>query len=450
MPTSDFERFDLTRRATFVQKMLNQLSRHISIEDLNIHPVVFESDDWGMCGEAKDRKTLKELTDLEHGPLKLYKMEYNNTLESSDDLLQLFSILRSKKDSLRRPAVFTANHVMSNPDFKLIERFGFRSYHYIPINAGFPEGWERGDLRKRWIEGMQMNVWRPEFHALHHFNFKTWLRFLRSGEKYTRWLFDLGIVYYPRKKIAESEYVLDARIGRYEELEEQTDMVFRGCKIFLDTFNYWPQSTIPPHDAWNLDTEVAFCRVGLKYIQTERNKPSLVLFPPFPWGSPLKSVLAGSMILTYFVKVLRNVWLEPRDSLSYAMEAYQYIMKNGLAAIVGTHRANYVSTVNPEMCSAGRRRLESFLKFLSEDDKLVFLSASELSQILSRGYSILTNYDEMLVHNYTNNLIKLPSSFERCEMLDLTKDAYINGNDWLKKGSIEVPPRTSTLITNRR
>jgi hypothetical protein len=416
---------------------------------MRIHPVVFESDDWGMCGETKDRNTQNEVVEIEHGQTRLNKMDYNNTLESSDDLEELFRILKSKKDSVGRPAIFTANHVMSNPDFKMIENSGFKSYHYIPISLGFPENWARGDLKNSWLRGIKMGVWRAEFHALYHFNFKTWLKFLQSGEKYTRRLFDLGVVYYPRRNIAISEYVLNANAGRYERFEEQMSMIYTGCKIFRDTFGYWPQSTIPPHDIWNFDTELAFFKCGLRYIQTERNRPSSVLLPSCALKSPMKSTLAGTMIASYFVKVLRNIWLEPGDSLEYAIEAYNYIMKNGLYAVVGTHRVNYVSTINPAMCTEGRRKLNDFLKFLSEDDKLIYLTVSELSQLISKGYSVFTNYDDAVIRNYTNNIIKISCPFDKYEVFDLIHDKHLDIKESVQEGIIEIPSQTTLLINNR-
>lgn len=443
-------RFHLTKRAVLVQKMLNLSSFHFDLRNMRIHPVVFESDDWGMCGETKDRNTLNELLEIEHGNARLDKMKYNNTLESSDDLEALFWILKSREDSLGRPAIFTANHVMSNPDFRMIESSGFKSYHYVPISLGFPENWARGDVKNSWLRGIKMGVWRAEFHALHHFNYKAWLRSLQSGEKYTRRLFDLGVVYYPKRPITISEYVLNARAGRYERFKEQMNMIYTGCKIFRDVFGYWPESTIPPHDIWNFDTELAFFKCGLRYIQTERNRPSAVLLPSYAIKSPMKSALAGIMIASYFVKVLRNIWLEPDDSLEYALEAYNYIIKNDLCAVVGTHRVNYVSTVNPGMCSEGRRKLSDFLNFLTEDDKLVFLTVSELSQLILRGYSIFVNYNSAIIRNYTNNVVKISCPFNKCEVFDLTHDMYLDANGNMQEGKMRVPCRTTLLLNNRQ
>jgi len=93
----DIRRFRLTKRAILVQKILNILSFRFDSIIMKIHPVVFESDDWGMCGETKNRNAQNDVLEIDHGQTRLDKMRYNYTLESSDDLDVLFRILGLKK-----------------------------------------------------------------------------------------------------------------------------------------------------------------------------------------------------------------------------------------------------------------------------------------------------------------------------------------------------------------
>ena len=56
-----------------------------------------------------------------------------DSLETEDDLVCLFEVLDSVRDSNNKPAVLTANCVVANPDFDKIEAYGFQEYYYESV-----------------------------------------------------------------------------------------------------------------------------------------------------------------------------------------------------------------------------------------------------------------------------------------------------------------------------
>ena len=85
--------------------------------------VVIESDDWGsirMPSRSAYEKLLHSGVAVDRDPYSRY-----DCLASEDDLTALFEILGSHRGSDGRPAVFTANCVVANPDFDKIRAANF-------------------------------------------------------------------------------------------------------------------------------------------------------------------------------------------------------------------------------------------------------------------------------------------------------------------------------------
>ncbi|MEM0117517.1 MAG: hypothetical protein QXV32_03645 [Conexivisphaerales archaeon] len=442
----DLRRFSLTRRSVYTQKTFLPLPYREKIVSMGIHAVTFESDDWGMCGEMKDRNSLRRVLEIEHqGEESANRMKYSNTLESYEDLTSLYSVLRSFKDSLGRSPIFTANYVMSNPDFKSIEKSNFSMYIDIPISQGFPDGWnDRGPVLRGWKEGMHLKVWRPEYHGLAHFNFKVWLNSLRNADKISKDFFEMSMVNYERKGTAVSEYVFDQKRGIFESYTNQHAYVSKGCRLFGALFGYKPLATIPPHDVWNAATELAFLKCGIRFIQSEKTRLAGAVFPPHKISlAPFGAMKTAMLIQIVITKILRNIWLEMNDDLDYAFEAFEYVSKSGFPAVIDTHRVNYVTGVNPVLADKGRNRLYKFLKFLSEDSHVNYLTVSELSQLYSEGYSILTFHDEILIRNVRNDTLKLPLSLKTYNATDITDQKVMNDRISYTDSSTEIPPMSA-------
>ncbi len=126
--------------------------------------LIFESDDWGLDRRASSER-LKAFG--KPGP------RADEELETAEDLRRLFDVLDGHRDVTGRPAIFTGNVVVANPDHDAITRDRYEAYHEIPISV-------REDLRAAWREGAARGVFCAELHGRRHFSSEAWMADLRS------------------------------------------------------------------------------------------------------------------------------------------------------------------------------------------------------------------------------------------------------------------------------
>jgi len=232
--------------------------------------VVLESDDWGMHGlSAESLEVVSRRLSARQFliPLTYQKrMHYlRDATESPEDLERLYKVLEQHQDSLGRHPVFTANIIVTNPDFKAIKREGFKQYFYkMPAEA----------LRLKWLEGISRKVFFPQYHGYAHINIKNWLSDLKNNEPLLRSLFDLAIVRLPdfsmqgRSYDYMAEYVdMSTTPSTQLTMETQQQKITDGLKIFKNIFDYAPLSTIAPFYVWDTATEKAWAEGGIRYIQ---------------------------------------------------------------------------------------------------------------------------------------------------------------------------------------
>src|SRR5437867_1791872 len=133
--------------------------------------VIVESDDWGLPRKASSAQVSgfgmpDEWADEE--------------LETENDLGQLYSVLEqagSQPDHQgnRRPPCFVANFVTAHPDYEAIHSSAYATYHDTPINLSCSQA-----LRQKWRQGMERQVFFPQYHARAHFAPARWLQDLQA------------------------------------------------------------------------------------------------------------------------------------------------------------------------------------------------------------------------------------------------------------------------------
>ena len=136
--------------------------------------VIFSVDDYGNV--RLDSKQARK--NLDQAGLKIFsRFDVYDTLETYDDLEQLFGVLQSVKDQHHRSAVFTPYALPCNIDFDRMSKEGNRTYQYELLSKTF----EKQELRqpkvykstwKLWQEGIEEKLLRPQFHGREHLNLK--------------------------------------------------------------------------------------------------------------------------------------------------------------------------------------------------------------------------------------------------------------------------------------
>ena len=132
--------------------------------------VVIESDDWGsICMPSKKvyESLLSKGIHVDKCPYATY-----DSLANENDLNAIFSILASVKDSRGRPAVLTANTIMTNPDFEKIEESGFLEYRFELFTDSFSKYGARFNSLDYFNEGKKAGIFCPQFHGREHLNVK--------------------------------------------------------------------------------------------------------------------------------------------------------------------------------------------------------------------------------------------------------------------------------------
>ena len=134
--------------------------------------VVFSVDDYGnvRLNSAEARKNMDD------AGMKIYsRFDALDTLETTQDLEQLFKVLSSVKDKNGRHAVFTPFALPCNIDFEIMEVDNFQNFYFETLPNTYkklaiqqPEAYSgTWDL---WKEGIAKGFLRPQFHGREHLN----------------------------------------------------------------------------------------------------------------------------------------------------------------------------------------------------------------------------------------------------------------------------------------
>lgn len=367
--------------------------------------IVFESDDWGLCGNMRDAVAKEELINKGYD---VSSIEYKDTLETATELENLYKTLESHKDGLGRNAVFTPNYITSNPNYDKIMRNEFKTYFWIPITKGFSQDWndenERGDLLAKWREGINRHVWCPEYHGLSHMNMQVWLTGLRRGDKKLRDFFNDQMFTHSNKYDNRSEYALKTNPSQSMSTAMQEKLISEGKTIFHEAFGYHPHTTIAPAYLWDENTEVALYNQGIKYIQgvTHHRARSFRKYHFHLLGEKHNNVM-------YLIRLIHLEYQGGKNPQWDYKQAYEKIVsawKHGLPAIVSTHRVNYVGGIDPSMHISGINQLNRLLTEIEKNfgTKVTYMSDFEVAQLLDNGCSIQQYGDnEYVCRNYIPN-----------------------------------------------
>ena len=174
------------------QKLNNNLKNIIG-KSVKEKYVIIESDDWGsirMPSLAALKRLKSKGLSLESG----YSKRYNNTdtLASKKDFECLYEVLSKHKDVDGNSPLFTALSLVANPDFDKIKANNFTKYEYEPFPKTLKKYGE-ADALPMWKEGIDNNLFYPEFHGREHLNVNVWMRALQAGDKPTKLAFDEGL-----------------------------------------------------------------------------------------------------------------------------------------------------------------------------------------------------------------------------------------------------------------
>lgn len=322
--------------------------------------VVIESDDWGSI-RLPNVEALQQLKN----EYPEYATQYNHfdSLETDNDLTALFDILSSVKDINSKPAIITANALMSNPDFKRIKDNGFNEYYYETIDNTFNNSLKSKNCLALWHEGNYNNVFRIQSHGREHLNVRNWIEELKKGNKALLYSFNLGFFSITPKR--DNGTIIDilpaCQPSKNDDIKYINEIVSDGLILFNKIMGYKSKTFIAANYKWSSSLEEVLEKNGVIGIQGNISHR----YTSFDEKEGLRLRKIG-INQNNLIDIARNVIFEPtfdkNDStiISNTLKSIDTAFKYNKPAIICSHRVNYVSN----MSISNRDRSLKLLKHL--------------------------------------------------------------------------------------
>lgn len=349
--------------------------------------VVIESDDWGSI-RMPSRQIHQKLREKGYN-LSNHPYCFNDALAGEADLSALFELVSAFRDKNGQRPKITANTVVANPDFDKIANNGFSNYYYEPFTETlkrYPYHLKAFDL---WKEGIEKNLFIPQFHGREHLNVNLWMKELNDANSLFKELFN-----YQMWGLAGSyAYVSGINIqaafdtNHPEELKDQKNILKEGLDLFERIFGYRAESFIPNNYIYHSDLNPDLKREGVKFIQGMRKQRH-----PLLNNKKRKAVrhCIGKKNKFNQYYLVRNCEFEPNlqpsnfDNIGNCLKGIQNAFFWNKPAIISSHRWNYIGYINEKN---RENNLQNFKKLLSEILKrwpdVEFLSSAELGKYIA-------------------------------------------------------------------
>lgn len=346
--------------------------------------IVIESDDWGSI-----RMPSHEIySEFISSGFNLTDTAYNriDTLESNEDLIMLFDVLRSFRDRNGRHPVMTANTIVGNPDFKKIKDSDFSSYYYEPVTETFQRYPGRDKVEELWKYGNQEGFFHHQFHGREHVNIPRWMNALREKSAAIMLAFDRETTFSGNGDYNFME-VLDSNVS--SELALMHASLADGLNLFRKIFGYSSKSFIPPCYAWNSEIEKTLSDNGVRYIQglVTQSVPTGIFDQ---YGQKYHFLGSRNQYGQYFL--MRNCFFEPAlsrmdDPVGECLRRINIAFKWNKPATICTHRINFMGDLDP---GNRRKNLALFKELLQHILKLWpdanFMTSDEVGDIISGNF----------------------------------------------------------------
>lgn len=347
--------------------------------------VVFESDDWGairMPGNAARAALKKAGIDTDQSP-------YNrlDCLESRDDFAALMDVLSRHHDAAGRPAKFTLNTVMGNPDFDAIKRDDFECFHHQHFFDSYLD-YHGEDLKPDWRSAIQAGLIQPQFHGREHLNVPLWLNDLQQAQPETRRAFDHR--FYGLRTKTSSPHQVNYLAAFWTESKQELDSarlrLKDGLDLFEQTFGFRSKTFIACNYVFPRELESTLSGAGVSLMQGQRGQ---IIPCPDNGSFYIYRSFIGQKAPSGLIRTIRNVIFEPYkdDSADWPRMALRQIesaFRLCKPAVVTSHRINYSSGMDEAHRDRSLRMLDDLLSAVRKRwPDVLFLSSDELADRLA-------------------------------------------------------------------
>lgn len=348
--------------------------------------VIFISDDWGgvrIRSEETRNSLIRSGFDMDMNRFDRYDM-----LESNKDLEYLFNVLLKHKDHNGNNPVITAACNVANPDYKRIRELGFNYYYYEPFTETLNRYPNHDNVFSLYKKGIDLNIFKPEYHGREHLQVKWWLENLQSGNEMARHAFEQEYWYLPSKYLDNHLHrSLGAAydIVSLNEVKAQGEIVVDGARLFQDLFGYQSILFIPPAQHYNENLELAIRDAGFKMIDVPRLRK-------MPMGNEkykTKLHYLGQKNRIGLRYLVRNAVFEPNmfensDGVNECLAGIENAFRYRKPAIISNHRAAFSGGLDVRNREKGLKALNILLmESLNRWPDLEFMCASSLYELMA-------------------------------------------------------------------
>jgi len=322
-------------------------------------PVLIESDDWGPGGDFH-----------------------------AERLEKLLAMLNQHRDSSDRPAVLTADIVLSIPNIQKIKTSNDGNYFRTSLES-FP------DIYKVMQAGMRQGTFVPQLHGLEHLNGKAFAqlclkndpRILQAKVKDNWW--DWESLDSP----LQGHYVDGSTLPTTPlSKSDAQNIITTADKTFRQLFGHPSFSSVAPCYLWNDDVENEWNQCNIQFIQTAgyrctaRDKTGHYIQAPSIIRMGEKNKLGQ-------IYLVRNVMYEPVDGKNTAKTAFEeavIALKQALPITISTHRYNY--TRSKKEFNQSLAGLDQLLTQIRQNLPATrFLASPELGHLIQSPASTISN-----------------------------------------------------------
>ena len=347
--------------------------------------LVIESDDWGairMPGPEAYQQLLKAGI-----PVDRSRYDSLDCLENRNDFQALMSVIDDHRDVSGRPATFTFNTVMGNPDFEAIERDDFECFHHQHLFESYRH-YHDEDLEDDWHEAIDAGFIRPQFHAREHLNSPLWLSDLQAEHREARLAFRYH--FYGLKTQTGSRrqknYLAAHWPDSFQHLDAVRQIADDGLAQFRETFGYHSTTFTACNYIWPEELEPFMADHGVKLLQTQRGHVQ-----PDPQRGGAISVrrhYTGQMNRHGQRYGVRNVLFEPyldrnTDWAARALSEISQSFRLNRPAIICSHRINYVGGMDMGHRNRSLKYLDRLLAGVRQRwPEVEFVTSETLQQLM--------------------------------------------------------------------
>jgi len=348
--------------------------------------IVIESDDWGsvrMPSPAAFEKLENAGLDMRSWDAERYNL--NDTLASKADIQGLFEVLNQFKDSSGKSPVFTAACVVANPDFEKIRQADYKNYYYESFPVTLSRYPACSGSFEMWKEGIARRLFVPQLHGREHLNVLSWMKALNIGDRQTRLAFEEGVWgFVPDQSLYPGvDYQAAFLLSDKDSMDYHMTVLQEAMNLFEKLFGYKAEYFVPPNGIFNnrLNGILKTGGIRFRYASTIQHEPQAN-------GSTRRIIhWLGQREKSGLRYIQRNCFFEPskpgQDWVDKCMNEISIAFKWKKPAIIGSHRVNYMGTLNERNRDIGLGSLKTLLESISKAwPDVCFLTTPELGNMI--------------------------------------------------------------------